>query len=74
MLGIIEFFLSLPLQLLKFGLKESVLNVSAENAIEFRFSAWDYYRLVHIALNVEVQMILMITVTPLNGEHMCISH
>jgi tRNA threonylcarbamoyladenosine modification (KEOPS) complex Pcc1 subunit len=46
------FFLSLlSPQLLNFGLKESVINVSAENAVEFRFSAWDYYRLVQIALD-----------------------
>ncbi|KAJ9574867.1 hypothetical protein L9F63_007962 [Diploptera punctata] len=30
-------------QLLAFGVKESTTNVTSENAIEFRFSAWDYY-------------------------------
>ncbi|XP_069684155.1 breast cancer type 2 susceptibility protein homolog isoform X2 [Periplaneta americana] len=30
-------------QLLKFGIKEFVLDISAENSVEFRFSAWDYY-------------------------------
>jgi hypothetical protein len=33
---------------LKFGLKESVINVAAVNADEFRFSAWDHYRFVDI--------------------------
>ncbi|XP_021933107.1 uncharacterized protein LOC110836322 isoform X2 [Zootermopsis nevadensis] len=30
-------------QLLEFGVKESVINITAANAAEFRFSAWDYY-------------------------------
>jgi hypothetical protein len=45
-------FFSVSPQLLEFGVKESVTNVSAGNAVEFRFSAWDYYRLVNtITLN-----------------------
>jgi hypothetical protein len=45
-------FFCLSSQLLEFGVRESVINVSAVNAVEFRFSAWDYYRFVNTnALN-----------------------